>query len=56
MKNGLNYPEGPMAWENKIGALKIISTLKNIPTYNRTCPDERYMISKELLKKGTSNE
>lgn len=45
MKNGVNYPLGPIEWGEKIGLHNIAQLLEELNTITR---DERYRISSEL--------
>ncbi|MGZ3787711.1 MAG: 3-hydroxyacyl-CoA dehydrogenase family protein [Bacteriovorax sp.] len=45
MKNGVNYPMGPIEWGEKIGLLNIAQLLEELSTITR---DERYRLSTEL--------
>jgi 3-hydroxybutyryl-CoA dehydrogenase len=45
MKNGVNYPLGPIEWGDKIGLHNIAQLLEELNTITR---DDRYHLSKEL--------
>lgn len=49
MKNGVNYPLGPVEWGQKIGLTHIIDLLSE---YSEITEDPRYRISKELRMTG----
>jgi 3-hydroxybutyryl-CoA dehydrogenase len=49
MKNGVNYPLGPIEWGQKIGHTHIIDLLSE---YSEITEDPRYRISKELKMTG----
>lgn len=48
MKNGVNYPEGPIAWGDRIGLELVIKTLKNL---QKLYGEDRYRISPLLTRK-----
>lgn len=49
MKNGVNYPLGPIEWGQKIGLTHIINLLSE---YSEITEEPRYRISKELRMTG----
>jgi 3-hydroxybutyryl-CoA dehydrogenase len=49
MKNGVNYPLGPIEWGQKIGTKYIVDLLTE---YSEITEDPRYRISKELKMNG----
>lgn len=52
MKNGVNYPLGPIEWGEKIGLHNIAQLLEELNTVTR---DERYKLSTELKLQAFKN-
>lgn len=52
MKNGVNYPMGPIEWGEKIGLHNIAQLLEELNTVTR---DERYRLSTELKLQAFKN-
>lgn len=52
MKNGVNYPLGPIEWGEKIGLHNIAQLLEELSTITR---DERYKLSTELKLQAFKN-
>lgn len=51
MTKGVNYPIGPLAWADRIGAATIVKTLDNLA---RTCGEDRYRTSALLRRAALS--
>lgn len=49
MQNGVNYPQGPMAWADNIGTVNVASVLDNLLS---TYGEDRYRASPLLVRKA----